>query len=261
MMNITQYNAELMKQEYTSSLSINYYNLGILCFLRENKFIVKNTPTIDLVRYVYRFIVDNEFFKYSTIEKIKYIHFYTPNDLYDDVEEQIKHWIQVGNGVLLIENGNIFTNEQLVLTEKDITILDQVVSMILSKNIKPNFAYCQKYDDELQNLQVNDFNQYLRKCNSSRMRNRAFENIKYCVCCEEYDKDLLFALHIDRNREIGNPDNTIVMCKIDAEAYFNGDYAFDKSGKIKIFKHNAIVNRKMHLSRDIIKNRKEFLEE
>lgn len=103
--------------------------------------------------------------------------------------------------------------------------------------------------------------EYIGRLNKTRFINRAYEDLDYCVCCEETKRSLLQPIHINRKLSQWDPNNSLVLCKEHAQLYFDGFFRFNKKGKIIIFKEHPLLDKRMHLSNSILKLKSHFLYE
>lgn len=261
-MTISDYYSELMKQSYNDSLGINYTPVAIMSFLRENNYIIKTQPVINLCKYIYRFYADNPHFakKNSNIIVSNISHYYV-KDLKEYSIEQLRIWIKNGNSVLQCNGESIYTNPEMQLSISDITMLNKVVESLCIRNFGFAINYVSTIESTIKNVNPNtmSFQQYCSIVNSTSFAKRAFESINYCPCCEETDVKELQAIHLDLSKDYDNPDNSIIFCKSHAQLYYDNMFCFNPFGKIIIKKAHPLLDKRMHLSIEYVKDKKIYL--
>lgn len=139
----------------------------------------------------------------------------------------------------------------------------KIADSLITRNFGCDIHYDSKIDVEMK--LVNWFSlsyfEYIGRLNKTRFINRAYEDLDYCVCCEETKRSLLQPIHINRKLSQWDPNNSLVLCKEHAQLYFDGFFRFNKKGKIIIFKEHPLLDKRMHLSNSILKLKSHFLYE
>ena len=264
-MNVTDYCAELMKQEFNDSLGHNFIKVGFILFLQQKNFVFEKIEADALFLYTFRFLRDNERKVKNTSDVlVKNITHYSPLDLKTDFESSLNSWMKMGSGVLCYDGDYVFINPAMALEEKDIPVLKKVVEMMLVKNFGHSFEYSDSLLSEAAKIQpyICDFYLYQKAMTKSKFVSRAYESSDYCCCCESIDKNDLVPIHIDRNKDLSDPANLLLMCKEHAELYFYNYFSFNKSGRIIIKRNHPSLDKRMHLSIKVLtKERKKYLSE
>lgn len=257
-MNISNYNAELMKQEFSDSVGFNYTKFGFILFLKKHKFIIPRKNVNEMFEFTYRFLIDNKDYTSLTSNVlIKNIDKYSLIDLKPLFEESLKSWISIGNGILMYDGETILTNPNLILSKEDLLMLDKVVDLISLKNFKKIIVYSDSLEADalIVSNNLDNFEKYIYSMIHSRFKNRGSEIMDYCCCCENVDKNSLVLIHINFNGDLSDSKNLIVMCKEHAELYFNSYFRFYKTGKIHILKNHCALDKRMHISKKVMKTR------
>ena len=168
----------------------------------------------------------------------------------------------MGSGVLCFDGDYIFINPNMIIEEKDIPVLDKVVDMMLIKHFGHTFEYNDSLIEEANKIKpyLHDFYLYEKAMMKSKFVSRAYESSDYCCCCENIDKSNLVPIHIDRNKDLSDPANLLLMCKEHAELYFYNYFSFNKSGRIIIKRYHPSLDKRMHLSiKTLTRDRKKYL--
>jgi len=262
-MNVTDYCAELMKQEFNDSLGHNYIKVGFILFLKQRKFLFEKTVANDMFLYAFRFLRDNpKMVKDTSDVLVKNITHYSPLDLEADFKSSLKSWISLGSNVLCYDGDYLFINSSMKLEGKDIPVLEKVVDMILMKNFGKTFSYDDSLKAEAEKIKpfINDFYLYEKAMDKSKFVTRAYESTDYCCCCESIDKEQLVPIHIDRSKDLADPSNLLLMCREHAELYFYNYFNFSETGRIIIHRSHPSLDRRMHLSIKLLNpSRKKYL--
>lgn len=260
-MTISDLCAELMKQNFTSVFGKNYSKLAIALYLKENDYKIQNVSILRFCKYLYRFYRDNKGFRTeSNYIIVKNIEQYMPEDMLMIAKTELNEWILNGQNVLLCTDDMIYTNPLLKLNNENIIM----VNTLLNTLIVQNFGYLIEYNEDVNILQENisklNFEDYISFIKSTKLFNRGFESLNYCCCCDKTGLDLV-CVHINPMLDINNPDNTLIFCKKHAYLYFKKYFTFLKSGKIKIKQQSNLLDPRMHLSRKVLLEKREFLTE
>lgn len=262
-MTLSDYCSELMKQSFNDSTGVNFTPIAIMFYLRKNNYYFGKTSIDDLLKYIYRFYVDNiDLAKSNSNVIVNNIDHYFYTDLKTYLNEQLNIWMKNGSGVLLYDGEYILINDDFeLLTEKDIIMLNKILDSLMMRNFKKIIEYDECIKNELSLLKyfTSNYESYTSLINNTRFINRAFEDLDYCVCCEETKKALLQPIHINLDEECYDADNSIIFCKEHAQLYFDGYFKFDTSGKIVILKKHNLLDKRMHLSMKVLKKRKKFI--
>lgn len=205
-------------------------------------------------QYVYRFYSDNpEFAKIHPSVVVNSINHYGVKELLPYTIQNLQEWKNdFPNGCLWYDKFN-FKVEIEDYTEEVLTFTKNIADMLFSKITNKLFLY----NDDLYELEsLNNYN--LDTINSSRLKNRVFENIQYCSCCDLIDD--LYIINIDNNiSKITELTNYVPVCKKHYDLYKMGYFKFMENGKISILKQHPDLNLGMRISRKILSvNRKEM---
>lgn len=261
----SDYCSELMKQSFSDSTGKNYTPLAIMFYLKENNYYFDERPIEDLVKYVYRFYTDNQnYAKSNSNVIISNIYHYNASDIKQYVFEQIKIWIQNGSGIISFDGLKIKINQEMSdLSENNIIMLNKIVDSLIVRNFGCNIHYDSNIDAEMETVDwfSQNYLEYISRLNKTRFINRAYEDLDYCVCCEETERSLLQPVHINRKLSQCDSNNSLVLCKEHAHLYFDGYFRFNKAGKILIYKQHPLLDKRMHLSHRILKLKSPYLED
>ena len=264
-MNVTDYCAELMKQEFNDSLGYNFIKVGYILFLKNKRYCFEKIEAEKLFLFAFRFLRDNHKKVNNTSDVlVKNITHYSPLDLKADFESSLNSWIKMGSGVLCFDGDYIFINPSMKLEEKDFSVLDKVVEMLLIKNFSHSFDYSDSLEEDANKIKpyLHDFYLYEKAMAKSKFVTRAYESSDYCCCCESIDKNDLVPIHIDRNKDLSDPANLLLMCREHAELFFYNYFSFSKNGRIIIKRYHPSLDRRMHLSIKVLtRDRKKYLSE
>ncbi len=252
MKNQSDYCTELMRQDFSDVYGKNYAKVAIMLYLKYHSFQVE-TSVADVAKFVYRFFIDQpKIAAGSSNLIIKGLRNYTYHDLVPYVNEILLSWIAQGCGVLTLKDDKI-TTSCVELSNNDIEILNSVVDVVLESRLDVNLKYNPDISPELKESETyvknNDYGNYIKSLNVTRFRNRAFERIRYCACCDECDQAKLYALHINPEIDFTDVNNSIVLCEEHTDMYMKGMFKFYRNGKIKIISPNESLDPRMHLSR------------
>lgn len=254
-MDISDYTAEIMKQNLTDPVGANLTKLGFMFFLKENRYVIQKTNVKVLFSYAYRFLIDNYYLSKKTANVlIQNLKHYRLIDLYESFMESLKEWITIGNNVMLSDGEFIYTNESLQLSNNDKNTLDRVVSMICKKTTSQDLNYVSSLKKESLEVSklINQPSEYLNYMKNSRFFNRCLENIDYCSCCDEANLSKLYPVHLNFRGDLADTRNLIFLCYDHAILYMNNYFHFDKHGKIKILQENPLLDNRMRISSKIM---------
>lgn len=259
----SDYCSELMKQSFTDTTGQNYTPLAIMFYLRENKYFFEERPFEDLIKYVYRFYTDNQrYAKNNSNVVISNIYHYSASDIRQYVFEQLKKWMQNGSGIVLFDGSKIMINQEMSnLSEANINMLNKIIDSLILRNFGCSIQYDSNIDNEMKSVSYYSQNyfEYIESLNKTRFINRAYEDLDYCVCCEETNRSLLQPIHINRTFAHSECANSLILCKEHARLYFEGYFKFNKFGKIVILKEHSLLDKRMHLSNRIVKIKQVYL--
>lgn len=264
-MNIQDYYTELMNQSFVDSIGTNFTNYALMLFIKKNNYVFE-ARLLEVTKYIYRFYIDNPgLSKLNSNIIIRNISKYSPADIQDYVVETIDIWIKNGKGVLKFNSKDkIISIRDLFITDNDKELLNTVIDAICLKYSDKIISYDPDISDDVSGLMYSKNNDYfalINKLNSTRYSNRAFEDCKYCVCCEDVDREHLLAVPIDSEKSLTDGNNSIILCKEHAKLYINNYFRFSDKGKIIIFKPHDLLDKRMHLSFSQTKSKKAYLEE
>lgn len=79
------------------------------------------------------------------------------------------------------------------------------------------------------------------------------------VYYDEINPDLLTAVNIDLSDNLTDENNSLVLCDTHARKYFEKEFVFLKSGKIKINRKSGTLDERMHLARNLVILKKKYL--
>ena len=125
------------------------------------------------------------------------------------------------------------------------------------KNLKESLSFTDEIEDSF--VITDNYELYQKSIIESKFKNRVMENCKYCVCCDEINPDLLTAVHIDLSDNLTDENNSLVLCDTHARKYFEKEFVFLKSGKIKINRKSGTLDERMHLARNLVILKKKYL--
>lgn len=255
-MNVSDISAEIMKQNFDDSKGINYTKYALILFLKKNNFCLKKVHLSDFARFVYHFYSDNPNYALQNSNVyIQNILKFDVSDILDYVRNEIINWISFGNGYLQFQNDFINTSS-IAIEQKDVDLLSKIIKMVSLKKLNEYIEY-----DDVINYQFdfpNSFFQYKTFMDSTKFKNRALEDVKYCMCCDECNINDLNVVHIDRKNYLNDSNNSLVLCQKHAELFYYNYFSFDKTGRIVVHKENENLDQRMHLSRKILIMRKKF---
>lgn len=262
-MNIQDYYSELMNQSFVDSIGVNFTNYALMLFLKRNNYAFKSTLS-EITKYIYRFYIDNpNLSKLNSNIVIRNINKYSPIDIKDYVEETIDVWIKNGNGILQFNQKEkvVFIEDASIIDEKK-ELLNTVIDAICLKYNDTVISYNPDITKDIAGLLFSNYDDkflFIEELNNTRYSNRAFEECKYCVCCEDVNNDNLVAVPIDPEKRLSDENNSIILCKEHAKLYLDNYFRFSNKGKIIIFKHHYLLDNRMHLSFSQTKSKKEYL--
>ena len=252
MKNLSDYCAELMRQDFSDVSGKNYVKAAFMIFLKSHNYII-DTDINTLSKFIYRFYIDQpDIAAKSSNLIIRGLRNYNYFDLIPYLNEILDSWTKQGCGVISYDGTNVKANIAL-LDNEQVRILNDVTNAVFEQHFNDVIKYNPSIDEELVLAQKSfihgDMDTYIKILNDGRFRNRAFEKINYCACCDDADYASLRALHINPCKSFYDPDNSIVLCEQHAKLYLSGNFRFSKSGKIILLKNNELLDKRMHLSR------------
>lgn len=258
MIGLSDYCAELMKQDFNDVNGKNYVKAIFMIYLRSHNYEI-DTDVSEVAKFIYRFYIDQpDIASKSSNLIIRGLRNYNYFDIVPYLNEILESWVKQGSGVISYDGTRVKTNIDTGLDVGQIDILNNVVNAVFEQHFNDIIRYDPSINNELVPAQeyydAGELEKYLETLNKSRFRNRAFEKINYCACCDDADYSSLKALHINPNVSFNDPDNSIVFCNEHAKLYLDGDFKFLKNGKIKILKDSNLLDERMHLSRRFLDN-------
>ena len=253
MMGLSDYCAELMKQDFNDVNGKNYVKAIFMIYLRSHNYEI-DTDVSEVAKFIYRFYIDQpDIASKSSNLIIRGLRNYNYFDIVPYLNEILESWVKQGSGVISYDGTRVKTNIDAGLDVSQIDILNSVVNAVFEQHFNDIIKYDPSINNELVPAQeyynAGELEKYLEALNKSRFRNRAFEKINYCACCDDADYSALKALHINPHISFNDPDNSIVFCDKHAKLYLNGYFRFLKNGKIRIDKYDSDLDDRMHLSR------------
>lgn len=262
MIDISKYCNEFINQPLTDAFGTNYTSYAIMLFIKNNDFYFCKKRINDLYKFVFRFYVDN----CAHIEKNKIVLSKFTNRDYISIKEHIDTilsiWIKFGKDVLQIKDDYLNINSLYIeISKDDKQLLLEVIKAISNKIFGKIIFYDNKIDESINRINVDklNFESYCNLINNTNFFKNVYEEIDYCVCCDECDKTKLQPTHIDFHNHLDNPNNSYMFCKEHARMYYENKFIFDKRGRIIIKKQESKLDKRMHLDMEIVKNKKEFL--
>ena len=253
MMGLSDYCAELMKQDFNDVNGKNYVKAIFMIFLKSHNYEI-DTDISEVAKFIYRFYIDQpDIASKSSSLIIRGLRNYNYFDIVPYLNEILESWVKQGSGVISYDGTRVKTNVDTKLDASQVEILNSVTNAVFEQHFNDIIKYDPNIDNELTQAQeyyrAGDLNKYLEELNKSRFRNRAFEKINYCACCDDANYSNLKALHINPEVSFCDPDNSIVLCDDHANLYLQKYFRFYRNGKIDIIKDNEILDKRMHLSR------------
>ena len=261
-MGISEYFAEIMKQPYNSNLGPDYTKVAILLYLKKNGFLFSEKPIFEITRFIYRFFIDNpDYAKEMNYVMIKNINNYSPNDTFAYTQNALQEWIKNGNGIIQASSAYVSTNSNLQLSETEVENLSSMCDILIKKYYGKKIEYDDSSCDIFSNIDFSKFSpeEYLSFVNSTKFRQRAFENLNYCCCCDEAHNEKLFAVHLNMAKDINDPDNSLVFCRDHALLYIKKNFRFNNMGRIEILCKDPLLDPRMRISQQVIPFKKKFL--
>lgn len=218
---------------------IEYHKINCIVNMRE------------VSKYIYEFYIDNKnISKYNPNSVIRNINKYNIEDIIQIVRIALYDWKND------FENGCLSFNEnELYVQVDDMNDKMYSTSLMIAKMLYKKATMEEwLYSPELSELQgITSYN--LDYLNETRLRNRVLEDMDYCCCCDKMDD--LYIINISEELElINNPYNYITVCSDHYKLFKEGYYKFAKNGQIIINKNNPLINKNMHISQKIMKDRK-----
>lgn len=253
MKSLSDYCAELMKQDFNDVNGKNYVKAAFMIYLKYHNYVI-DADINDLAKFVFRFYIDQpEIASKSSNLIIRGLRNYNYFDIVPYLNEILESWVRQGSGVISFDGIKVKTEIEADLDEDQIEILNNVSNAVFEQHFNDIVKYNPSINDEIAPAQelINDgnFDEYINVLNNGRFRNRAFEKINYCACCDDSDYSKLKALHINPHVSFYDSDNSIVLCDDHARLYLNKAFRFLKNGKIDIRENNELLDPRMHLSR------------
>lgn len=223
----------------------------ILLYLIEFKNINCIINVKDVSKYVYDFYIDNKSIsKYNPNSVIRNIDKYNIEDIIQVVRMALYDWKNdFSDGCLSFNDNELFV-EVSDLNDKTYLTSTMIAKMLYKKATAEEWNYSPQLT-ELQNLDFYD----LDFLNNTRLKNRVLEDMDYCCCCDSME-DLCIVNISDDLKKIDNQYNYVTVCRNHYNLFKEGYYRFSEIGKIIIFKDHQLINHNMHVSYNIMKNRK-----
>ncbi len=221
--------------------------LLIFYLVKENGF-NKEISILNFNKYVYRFYIDNP--KLAEMHPsviVNSLSHYGVKDLILFTKQALEEWKNDFNDGCLSYNESYFKVLVNDIDDEKIKYTLDIANMLYMKATGYQFDYSEE---------IEKFDKYeLDSINKSRLKNRVYEDMQYCVCCDYlYDLNIV---NISNNLDFLNDKyNYVTVCKKHYELFINGYFSFNSYGYINIIKPNKFLNSKMHISNSILNERR-----
>ena len=242
---------EIMSLKVPNVIQKDVTKILILFYLIESKKLNVIINIKSISKYIYEFYIDNSnVSKYNSNSVIRNINKYNIEDIIQIVRVALYDWKNdYSNGCLSFDENDIFVEVNDV-NDKTYSTSMMIAKMLYKKATNEEWNYSPDLD-ELKQLDYYDLD-YL---NNTRLKNRVFEDIDYCCCCDKTDN--LFIINIlDDLNMIDNPYNYVTVCFEHYKLFCNNYYKFKFNGQIEVLKEHPLLNNNMHISQKIMKSRK-----
>lgn len=209
----------------------------------------------DVSKYIYEFYIDNQnIAKYNPNSVIRNINKYNIEDIIQIVRIALYDWKNdFSDGCLSFNENELFVQIDDINDRVYSTSL-MIAKMLYKKATMKEWIYSPELS-ELEEITSYDLD-YLNK---TRLKNRVLEDMDYCCCCDNMDD--LYIINISEEiRLINNPYNYVTVCSEHYRLFKDGYYNFAKNGQIIINKEHPLINKNMHISQRIMKDRKKEVE-
>ena len=249
-MNNDLWTNEIMSLKVPNISQKDVTKILILFYLIEYHKINCVTNIKSVSKYVYEFYIDNpDIAKYNPNSIIRNITKYNIEDIIPIVRIALFDWKNDYSNACLSFNENELCVQVDDLNDNTYSTSYMVAKMLFKKATANEWDYSPKLV-ELQQSSCYD----LDELNKTRLKNRVLEDMDYCCCCDKTDN--LYIINISNNNAlINDPYNYVTVClehyNIFVEVYYN----FSKTGQIIINREHPLINKNMHISHKIMKNR------
>ena len=250
-MNNDLWTKEIMSLKVPNVSQKDVTKILILFFLIEYKKINCIVDIRDVSKYIYEFYIDNnDISKYNPNSVIRNINKYNIEDIIQIVRIALYDWKNdFPNGCLSFDDNKLYVQVEDANDRIYSTSL-MVAKMLYKKATMEEWNYSPKL---LELQEISSYN--LDHLNETRLKNRVLEDINYCCCCDSMND--LYIINISNDIElINNPYNYVTVCLEHYKLFKDGYYNFSKSGQIIINKEHPLINKNMHISQRIMKDRK-----
>ena len=254
-MNNDLWTKEIMSLKVPNVSQKDVTKILILFYLIEYHKINCTIDIRNVSKYIYEFYIDNpDISKYNPNSVIRNINKYNIEDIIQITRIALYDWKNdFPNGCLKFNDNELYIQIDDV-NERMYTTSLMIAKMLYKKATMDEWNYSPSLV-ELQKMTSYDLD-YL---NGTRLKNRVLEDMDYCCCCDSTG-DLYIVNISEEDRLISNPYNYVTVCIEHYKLFKDGYYSFTKNGQIVINKEHPLINKNMHISQRIMKDRKKEVE-
>lgn len=243
-MDSTLWYKEILSIKIPNLLHKDMTKILLLFYITKENAFNKEVKISDFNEFVYRFYIDNEeLAKCHPSIVVNSLQHYGTKDLLPFTKQALEEWKNDFKDGCLINNESSF---KIMISDFNINVMNYTKNIAEMLYVK---ATNKKYD---YNEAIESFNDYnLELINNSRLKNRVFEDMQYCVCCDDiYD---LRIINLSNDiKHINNKFNYVTVCPSHYNLFLEKYFSFDSMGFIKIYKESKLLNYKMHLSNQLL---------
>lgn len=258
---IDKFLQDIHSQRFYNGTLINPTRFFILAAILKGNSLQRKYSKREIETIVYRYFADNASIssRHPRLE-IRNIAKYGVGIIKEEVKGALNTWEEeASEGFLHSDLTSVYLEiENEVDYSADVDYLWMVIEELFKKTYHiefPKLLPIEGEDTDLKNFGQGAF------------RNHLMEEMQYCVCCDEYNLNKLYAVHIlpdalsDNTFSRESISNGLLLCYEHAQEYLHGRFLFDENGRV-INKSSSLIHRNMRLSKKLMTDeRKSFLKE
>jgi hypothetical protein len=256
-----QFYQDIMAQEFSVGTFYNATRYIMLYVMVSEGKIENKYSLTELVDLIYNAYCNNPEIKihHPNIE-IRKIPLFGKKAIKGDLINSLQEWIKYSKSNILY-----YDAMSVYLDIEDDGHVASKVKMILDVLFQKNFKT--KYNGLFALTAYDVSNDTdMESFGKGKFRDLVLSDMQYCVVCDEYDINALYAVHIlpsslcENESQMRDVNNGILLCKDHAKAYLNGEFYFDERGRA-CSANNPKEFLGIRLSMAIFKPRKKYIED
>lgn len=240
--------AEIMSIKIPNAKYKDFSKLLLVFYLADNHKINSFIKFRDYSVFLYRFYSDNpNIANCNPNTVIRNINRYNLKDIYEITRNIISQNVVSYKWSCIKVFRDWFSVELDDFNDASYKDIKMIWNMIYKQSTWNTYDYT---EDIHEFYEIDKYD--IEKINKTRVINRVFEKINYCVCCDS-DEDLKVINISNDMKYLHNPENYVTVCKKHYDLFMNWFYNFGENGKINILKNSSELNKNMHISNSLLK--------